>query len=346
LRERRDVLANAEKITSALAIANASLEAEDGVVDSLGTAATALGTIARYGESFATLAAALGVLQSDANDLAARIARETEAIDADPVELEALAARLDAIERLKKKYGGSIAAVHATRAEFAALLERDAGRDARVATLEASCAALEVELRERATALGIARRRAASELEGLVAAELTALAMPAARFSVAFEALERIGAGGAERAELRLSPNPGEPERPLAKSASGGELSRVLLALIVALADRRERTALVFDEIDAGIGGATALVVGTRLGRLAGAGQVIVVTHLAQIAAWAQAHVVLRKRDVGATTQIEVEALDAHEERHAEIARMLAGNTSAVALEHAAALLAGTGGAA
>jgi DNA repair protein RecN (Recombination protein N) len=231
--------------------------------------------------------------------------------------------------------------VRATRAEFASLLDRDAGRDARIAELEASCAALERSLSERAATLGDARRNAAAALEGLVAVELTALAMPAARFSVALETLESIGPGGAERAELRLAPNPGEPERTLAKSASGGELSRVLLALIVALADRRERTALVFDEIDAGIGGATALVVGARLARLACAGQVVVVTHLAQIAAWAQTHYVLRKHDAGATTRIDLTELDAHDQRHAEIARMLAGNTSAVALEHAAALLAG-----
>jgi DNA repair protein RecN (Recombination protein N) len=258
------------------------------------------------------------------------------------VELDALESRLVTIERLKKKYGGSIAAIEVTRAEFAVLVERDAGRDARIAVLEQMCEERERALGERAALLGAQRRRAASDLEKLVAAELAALAMPAARFSVAWEPLERIGANGAERAELRLAPNPGEPERALAKSASGGELSRVLLALIVALADRREPVALVFDEIDAGIGGATALAVGTRLAELGRAAQVVVVTHLAQIAAQGQAHYVLRKHESHATTRIDLEPLDAHDERHAEIARMLAGHVSAVALEHAAALLAGS----
>jgi DNA repair protein RecN (Recombination protein N) len=189
--------------------------------------------------------------------------------------------------------------------------------------------------------LSARRRTAAAELETRVAVELGALAMPTARFTVALEPLERVGPAGAERAELRLSPNPGEPERPIARSASGGELSRVLLALIVVIADRRERTALVFDEVDAGIGGSTALAVGARLGRLARGTQVVVITHLAQIASWADAHYALRKHAAGAATTIELETLGAQQARLEEIARMLSGDPNSVALEHAASLVAG-----
>jgi len=340
LRERRDVLANAERIVAALGAASAALEDEGGAVDALGAAAGGIAAIARFGDRFAALAAAIGALQSESTDIAVRLAREREAVEADPAELESLLARLDTLDRLKKKYGGSIAAVLETRAGLGALIERDATRDERIAELEREAAQLSLRLAERAATLSANRRAAALELESLVARELAALAMPAARFSIAFEPLEQIGPAGAERAELRLAPNPGEPERPIAKSASGGELSRVLLALIVAIADRREPTTLIFDEIDAGIGGTTALAVGVRLGRLARGTQIVVITHLAQIASWADTHYALRKGDARGATVIELETLEAHESRLEEIARMLSGNLSPVSLEHAATLVA------
>ena len=341
LRERRDVLANAEKIALAFGAAGDALERDGGAVDALGAAASALAAVARFGEGFGRLAAALGALQSEANDLTAHLARERDAIEADPAELETLGARLDAIERLKKKYGGSISAIRETRERFARDIDRDAGRDERIAQLAARLDAVLCDLAQRSADLTRRRAAAAHDLEARVAAELAELAMPAARFTVAFEPLETIGASGAERAELRLAPNPGEPERAIAKSASGGELSRVLLALIVVLADRRERTALVFDEIDAGIGGATAVAVGSRLGRLAAGAQVVVVTHLAQIASWADAHYALRKRDVKGTTIVELETLAERPARLEEIARMLSGEATPVSLEHAATLVAG-----
>jgi DNA repair protein RecN (Recombination protein N) len=123
------------------------------------------------------------------------------------------------------------------------------------------------------------------------------------------------------------------------RAASGGELSRVLLALVVVLADRRDRTALVFDEIDAGIGGATAAAVGERLGALARGAQVICVTHLAQIASWSDRHYTLHKRERAGETIIDVLALDDQAEVESEIARMLSGSSAKVALEHAGTLL-------
>ncbi len=342
LRERRDVLSNADRILTALSSASAALEDEGGAVDALGSAAVTLSAIARYGQQFAALGEATAALQSEINDIAARIGRESEAVEADPAELDAVLARLDRLDRLKKKYGGSLAAVRETRAGFAALIEGDTSRDERIAVLEREAARLGLQLEDRAAALSARRRAAARELDTQVAAELAALAMPAARFSVVFEPLDRVGPGGAERAEFRLAPNPGEPQRSIAKSASGGELSRVLLALIVVSADRRDRTALVFDEIDAGIGGATAVAVGTRLGRLARGAQIVVVTHLAQIASRADLHHALRKRDVRGATVIELETLGARQARLEEIARMLSGDANPVSLEHAATLVAGT----
>ncbi|WP_317994670.1 DNA repair protein RecN [Vulcanimicrobium alpinum] len=338
LRERRDVLADAERILASLAAASAALEDEGGAVDALGAAESGLAALARYGERFAELAAAAGALQSDANELAARIAREREAIELDPAELDALSARLDALDRLKKKYGGTLAEVGAQRETFAAAIADVDERDTRIAQAERAVREREAALAARAAELTALRADAAGALARAVRDELAALAMPAATLEVALEPLAEIGPHGGERAELRFAANPGELLRPLARVASGGELSRVLLALVVVLADRRERTALVFDEIDAGIGGATASAVGARLARLAENAQVVCVTHLAQIASFGDAHVALRKHARGEATTIEALPLDARG-RTAEIARMLAGDERGVALEHAGALI-------
>ncbi|MEA2667046.1 MAG: repair protein RecN [Candidatus Eremiobacteraeota bacterium] len=338
LRGRRDRLANAERILAALNLASGAFEDEGGAVDALGAAETALLGLARYGEAFAELGGAAAALQSEANELAARIARERDAIELDPAELDALTERLDALDRLKKKYGGTLAAVCARRETFASEIAEVDDRDARLAAAERELAATEAALRERAEALGAARRKAATAIERAVRAELSALAMPAARLRIALDALPEPGPGGLERAELRFAANPGEPERALARVASGGELSRVLLALTVVLADRRERTALVFDEIDAGIGGATASAVGARLARLAETAQVVCVTHLAQIASHGDAHLALRKRASKSATTIEAVALEP-QARQAEIARMLSGGEGQVALDHAGELI-------
>jgi DNA repair protein RecN (Recombination protein N) len=339
LRERRDVLANAERIVAALGAASDALGAESGAVDALGSAEAALLGIARFGERFTELAAAASALQSDANEFAARLARERESVELDPAELDAVSARLDALDRLKKKYGGSLAAVLAERETLASELLDVEDRDARVAEAEREIAALETTLAARAASLSKLRAKAADGVAAAVATELADLAMPAARLRLALHALDEIGPAGAEHVELLFAANPGEAERPLAKVASGGELSRVLLAVVVVLADRRDRTALVFDEIDAGIGGATATAVGVRLARLARSAQVVCVTHLAQIASYGEAHLVLRKHVAGGTTMIDAAELgDA--QRPAEIARMLAGEERGVALAHAVELLA------
>ena len=339
LRERRDVLANAERIVAALGAASDALGAESGAVDALGSAEAALLGIARFGERFTELAAAASALQSDANEFAARLARERESVELDPAELDAVSARLDALDRLKKKYGGSLAAVLAERETLASELLDVEDRDARVAEAEREIAALETTLAARAASLSKLRAKAADGVAAAVATELADLAMPAARLRLALHALDEIGPAGAEHVELLFAANPGEAERPLAKVASGGELSRVLLAVVVVLADRRDRTALVFDEIDAGIGGATATAVGVRLARLARSAQVVCVTHLAQIASYGEAHLVLRKHVAGGTTMIDAAELgDA--QRPAEIARMLAGEARGVALAHAVELLA------
>jgi DNA repair protein RecN (Recombination protein N) len=338
LRERRDVLGNAETIATALAQARAALEDEGGAAD-------AIASLARYGADLAPLAGQAASIQADLNDLAAAVARAADDVERDPEELEAVVARLDAIDALKKKYGGSLPAIAAARERFAAIVDADAGRDERLAQLDVRLAELDATVGSAAGSLHDARVAAARACDGRVAAELRALAMPAARFTVAVSALDAVAAHGSDHIEFHFSANPGEPERALARVASGGERSRVVLALVVALADRTNARAFVFDEIDAGIGGATAAAVGARLHELASIAQVVCVTHLAQIASHAQTHYALRKHDDGDATTIDVVPMQAEDDRLAEIARMLSGETTGISLEHAATLVASTRGA-
>lgn len=340
LRERRDYLANVEKIGAALHRAHGALIGDEGsAVDVLGAAASAIAEVARYAPDLAVLAETLAALQSNAGDAAVAVAREADRAEFDPQELETVAARLDGLERLKKKYGGSVGAVLATRARFEETIARETTRDERQTELEASLAGTREELAAHAGRLSALRQRAAQALEARVAAELGGLAMRSARFAVGIEPLTEIGPRGAETVEFALSANPGEPLRPLGRAASGGELSRVLLALVVVVADRRERTALIFDEIDAGIGGAAAAAVGLRLGGLAERAQILCVTHLAQIASWADRHYALRKKERKDSTVIELVKLDDRGAALEELARMLSGSSAGVALEHAEALL-------
>lgn len=339
LRERRDLLANADRIASALRIAHdVMVEGERNASDALGAASSAVEGVSRFDARLAEIALALAALQSEIGEAAVSVARFLESIDLDQAELDSVTARLELLDRLKKKYGGSIETVLEAQARFAQTVEQvenaDAHRDKLVKARDAAAA----ELQGAADALTAARRDAARKCEKRIASELTALAMPAARFEIAFEKLDAIGPRGEERCEFLLAANPGEPPRALARSASGGELSRVMLALTVVLADRSARTSLIFDEIDAGVGGATANAVGARLADLARDLQVVCVTHLAQIAAFADVQVALRKRDTKDSTLIELVELD-RDARLEELARMLSGATTGVSLQHARTLL-------
>ncbi len=344
LADRRSYLDNVERIATGLHAAREALSAEErGATGTLGAAASALASIGAYGSTLRAMAERSSALQSEAAELAADVARALEAAEYDPAELDATNARLDLIERLRRKYGGSIDEIAATARAARATIEEYEGRDRYAAALEEQAAAAQRELREAATALTALRARAAAKLRKRIVAEFAEIALASGSFEVAIEPLERIGPHGAERVEFLFAANTGEPARPLLRVASGGELSRVLLALVVVLAGAREAgSALVFDEIDAGIGGATATAVGARIGELARRGQVVCVTHLAQLATWADRHYVLDKIEANRETAIVVRAVDGRKEREAEIARMLSGESHDAALRHARALLAST----
>ncbi len=342
LTERRIFLDNVERIAVALQNAREALAAEEGgAITALGAAGAALANVAAFDGNLRESAQRASALQSEATELAADVARALEAAEYDPAELDAINGRLAAIERLKRKYGATIEEVLAHAARARTLVDEYEHRDRRRAELEAGVSAASAELQRAAAALRATRTKASAALTKRVLAEFGEIALASGRFEVALEPLAEPAENGGDRAEFLFAANGGEPARPLARVASGGELSRVLLALVVALAGKRDaRGALVFDEIDAGIGGATATAVGARIGELKRHGQVVCITHLAQLATWADRHYVLDKIERKKETTIVVRALSSAKEREAEIARMLSGESHDVALRHARALIA------
>ncbi|MGH2955196.1 MAG: DNA repair protein RecN, partial [Solirubrobacterales bacterium] len=306
-----------------LARAEAELDAARGVDPALDAIA----------DRVASLAIELGDLASSAREY-------LETIELEPGRLEAVEERLGALDRLKRKHGGSIEEVldHAERCR--AEIERLANAGEVAEELELRLAKASRQRAGLAAELSAGRRRAAGELESRVAAELAELAMDGAELEVALEPLDAgdYGPGGAETVELRVATNPGMPVSPLRDAASGGELSRIMLAL-TGLGQGEATETLVFDEIDAGVGGNTARAVGARLRRLGEARQLICITHLAQVASLASTHFRIEKQTVEGEARATVERV-VGEELVAEIARMLGGERGdRAASRHAKELL-------
>ncbi|SET28771.1 DNA repair protein RecN [Oceanicella actignis] len=263
-----------------------------------------------------------------------------EALDLDPMRLEAVEERLFALRALARKHRVQPDELpELARALSARLRDLDAGED-RIAELEQAARAARADYDAAAQALSERRRAAASRLDAEVARELAPLKMERARFDTLI-APDSPGPEGVDRVEFMVAPNPGAPAGPLARIASGGELSRFLLALKVCLAGRGGAQTMIFDEIDRGVGGATADAVGRRLARLAQGAQVLVVTHSPQVAARAAHHFHIAKAVEGGVARTTVKPLSAAE-REDELARMLAGESiTDAAREAARALLAG-----
>ncbi len=305
----------------------------------LAAAQRPLASVSGFGADLAALADQLSQARALTDDLAAELARRLSGLDDDPGRIEWVAERRAALQRLTRKYGNSADEVlvwAASSRERAAELSRD---DDRIEELQRTLAELTADLTARAARISAGRRSAADQLEMLVHDELRALALPKARLIFQLTPTE-LGPNGADAVQLLFSAHPGAEPGPLGKVASGGELSRVRLALEVVLARDSAGHTFVFDEVDAGVGGAVAVEVGRRLARLAEHVQVIVVTHLAQVAAFADRQFVVTKADDGqVTTSGLVEVSGA--QRAAELARMMGGlESTESALAHADELLA------
>ena len=346
----------ADTLRAAAEQAREALSSEQGGPDALATTSTArslLDGVREHDAEAGELADRLADITYLLSDLAADVASYAARIDTDPARLAAVSERRAALTALVRKYGQDIDEVLSWSQRSALrLLELD-GTDERIDELRADRLRLRERLATAAAALSAARTEAAGRLAEQVTAELSLLAMPHARLAVEVRQLEVVGdaglevaerrvrftASGVDEVELMLAANTGSEPRPLAKGASGGELSRVMLALEVALAGTSPVPTFVFDEVDAGVGGAAAVEVGRRLAELARSAQVLVVTHLPQVAAYADRHVVVEKSSDGAVTSSGLSVLD-DETRERELSRMLAGLAdSDTALAHARELL-------
>ena len=337
-------LADADDLKALAVAARVALSGSEEDLDApsvlglMGSARKALDALAERDLSAANLARRVTEVNYLLTDIAQDVASHAADLVADPLRQETVADRRAQLATLTRKYGSSVADVLEWAAQAATRLTELGGADDRIEELRKRASALDEALDAAAAEISRDRKEAAGRLAELTSAELKALAMPHARLEFAVTEAPR-GPHGADRIELVFTANPGSAPGPLGKVASGGELSRVRLALEVVLAGQRPGHTFVFDEVDAGVGGAVGLEIGRRLKRLAAGAQVIVVTHLAQVAAFADRHFVITKSSDGEVTTSDVTPLG-EEERAAELARMMSGSgESDAGLKHAQELL-------
>ncbi|HET9555200.1 MAG TPA: DNA repair protein RecN [Anaeromyxobacteraceae bacterium] len=349
LEAERRVLASAEKLRDAARAAEGLSYGEDGSAsEQVGLAVRALAEAAALD---GRLGGPLQLLRSAAIELeeaGRELGRYGDAVGGDPDRLGVVEDRLEALRALARKHGGSLAAAVARRGEMAAELASLSGGGERLLALGPEIDAAGAEAAALAGMLTRARKRAARAFAEAVQQELAGLAMARCQLEVAFAPPEGglaaggalLGPDGAEQARFLLAPNPGEAPRPLARIASGGELSRILLAVKRTLARRDPVQTYVFDEVDSGIGGAVAEAMGRVLAEVSRGRQVVCITHLPQIAAFADRHHRVAKRVAAGRTTSEVTPLEEAAARRQEVARMMAGATvTPAALEHAGALI-------
>jgi DNA repair protein RecN (Recombination protein N) len=336
LRSEEHRLAHGERLLELAAAAEEILAAEGGVAEGSASVVRGLGSIVELDAAAAGLAARAEALAAEAAELGRDLRAYREGLALDPARLASIRERIGELKGLQRKYGPGDAEVLAFLDEAAARILSLAGADERLEELRAEVEALGPAMTTLAEQVTAGRMGARTALADALGEEIQDLGMPGAAIQVALGSLPEPGPSGAERVELRFRGGPGQPWLTFAKAASGGELSRVMLACRSVLADLDDVPTLVFDEVDAGIGGQAGLAVGRRLARLALTRQVVVVTHLPQIACFADRHVRVRK-DEGVA---QLEVLE-DRERIPELSRMLAGlEASEHGASHAEELLA------
>ena len=324
---RRNILRNGEKFISAISEADVCLNGGDeglGAVSAIKEAEDALRSLRSLGDEFITLSERLEALRCEAYDLAETIRDKKDEYDFSPQELDAVESRCDQLYRLKKKYGSSVEEMLAYLEKSREELDRIEYADDRLAQLEQKLRAQESAARDAAKTLSEKRRAAAKELEARISRELSELDMPKLRFSIDFQDKE-LAEDGTDTVAFLMSANMGEALRPIQKIASGGELSRIMLALKNVLAEQDSVMTMVFDEVDTGVSGRAAQRVAEKLAKLSLARQVLCVTHLPQLTAMADVHFGVEKGEENGRTLTRVRLLD-RAARRAEIARMSGGD--------------------
>lgn len=339
LEEQRRLLSSAEKLGSASGEAFERLYGGDGaILGQLRRISGSISELSAIDHSLQELATSLEGAYLQLEDAAITLRDYSSRIEADPAALQLADDRLDLISRLKKKYAPTVEDVLAYKTGIDQEIERLLGRQQNRIELESECARLESELKKSGETLSAARAAGAERLQKALEKEAHQLAMKGAIIEPALEKLPEPRSSGFERVEFLFSPNPGEAPRPLARIASGGELSRLMLAIKQVLPDSEVPT-LVFDEVDTGIGGATSELVGKKLKNVASHQQVLCITHLPQVAVFADHQLRVEKLVSDGRTSTRISELD-RSERVSEVARMLAGTTvTDSALKHAAEML-------
>ncbi len=348
LLSERERLKHAETLKSAGGFAVEVLyESDESVLGALRTVMNRLSEAARHDPWFNGPLEQAGQAAAVLEDASHELQSYTDGIESDPERLSWIEERLEHIKKLKRKYGGEddvesvLSSLEEAREELSGLeMQEERARELASAVEEARAEAWRL-----ARDLGESRQEAASVLEGRVESELRDLGMKNTRFQVRFESVkDEISSRGAETVSFYISPNPGEDPKPLSRIASGGELSRIMLALRALLVGEEDIPTLVFDEIDEGVGGGIAEAVGNKLGSLARGHQVLCVTHLPQIAATADHHVLVEKHQQKEKTWTEIRELE-DGERVEELARMMAGmQVTQTARAHAREMLGKNGG--
>lgn len=319
--------------------AREALAGEGGALDAIRDAASEVDDALRYDDALSKHADVLRSALLDLEDVASELRDYADDLDFDPAELERMRGRWSELQGLLRSYGPTMADVFARRDEARGVVEAASDGGAAIERAQKAADAAEARLADAARALDDVRREAAPRFSAAVSEQMARLEMGTAELEVAFERLPRAewSRRGASRAEFLYRPGAGLSARPLRKIASGGEVSRVMLALKVVLGESDSAETLVFDEVDAGVGGATAVALAGVLADLARTHQVIVVTHLAQVAVAADEHYLVSKSagDVPETTLTPISG----EDRVREVARMLSGDTGEASLAHARELL-------
>ena len=326
LAEERATMQKGARLADDLSAVTECLTGSDGGLAQLRQAARRLDRIVGEYAPLADVLAALDRAVIEAGEAEDRLVEAGEALIFDPARLEVIETRLFDLRGLARKHQVAADELAALRDDMAARLAAIEGGEEHIAALEADVAARATAYAHVAQGLSDQRKEAAARLDEAVAAELAPLKLDAARFHTVVAPLEegQWSAQGRDRVEFEISTNPGAPFAPLIKIASGGELSRFILALKVALAERGGADTLIFDEIDRGVGGAVASAIGDRLARLSRGNQILVVTHSPQVAARGAGHMLIAKSSDGTVTRTGVHALNDGERRE-EIARMLSG---------------------
>lgn len=340
VRERLEILSNAGKLLEAAARGYEALyESESSVLSLLAQMQRSLRDASQHDARLQPVLEQTEAARISIQDIAYALRDYANQVDADPQELERIQARLADLERLHRKYGPDLLEhLQKVRRE----MDNIGLTETKKEELQAKIGVLRTEYSAAAASLSKKRRGASKKLEAAVERELKSLAMPHARFTIVWTGITPGRASGTDRPELLISPNPGEEPRPLEKIASGGELSRVMLALRTVLAVDRPHKSLVFDEVDAGIGGKAAETVGLKIKELSSRYQILCVTHLAQIAAFADHQYRIEKLVLDGRSVTRVDHLNG-EARVEELARMMSGSrVTEAARQHVKELLKAT----